>query len=159
MLQFHLVPVPEASPEVLAQATKIVNLANAAYNRLFPGDRLRPNSIAEEYVQGFLILAHLDANPVGTVTIFIQEDKIKINLLAVSREAKGQQVGANILDFVDKIGREKGLQKLWLEAVDRSNLVQYYLSIGFTEAFRTLMPIGSWGAPETFDLVTMSRPC
>lgn len=159
MLEFSEIPVSIAPAQVLQQATELINQANAVQNRLFPGDRLAPDSIANDYGHWLLVLGFMKGIMVATMTCEMREGDVKIGLLSVAPDHQGHQLGAKMLRRADQIALEKGLPSLILEAVDRGGLVPYYIKHGFKENSREQRPIGSWGAPEPFDLVTLSRKC
>lgn len=157
MLEFREALVSEASEDFLRFATLVVNRANAAKVRIFPGERLEPDGIVDDYAHTFLTLAYHGAAPVATMVTHAIPPALKVELVAVVPESQGQGLTRFILDRADHLAGRQGLDRLLIEAVDMGGLIPYYQRLGFVEEFRELRPIGYWGASIPFDLVTMSR--
>lgn len=158
-LEFRQVLVANADPDLLSRVTRLINIANAPFARIFPGERLEANTISEEYGPYNLITVYENDSLVGTMSNIVVDNGLKIELLAVAPEAQGRQIASTIADQAGSFAVALGLPKIWLEAVEIGNLVPYYKRLGFQEDFRKRMPVGYWDSFEEFDLVTLSRAC
>ncbi len=156
-VEFVRIPIPEASEDLLKKATEIINLANAKYDRIFPGLRMDNYPLERDYIDYQLVLAKSEGEVIGTMTLIESKGGLKIELLAVSPKAHGQGMGSQLLAEASQQAKGQGLNRIWLEALDQGNLVNYYLSQGFQEDFREDKPIGFWNSSEPFVLVTLSR--
>jgi ribosomal protein S18 acetylase RimI-like enzyme len=158
VLEFRQVEVKEADPALLSEVTALINVANTVFSRLFPGERLEPNTIADKHREYNLVTVYEDGLLIATMSTIAVDGGLKVELLAVAPEAQGRQVAKLVLDQAGSIAESLGLPKVWLEAVEIGNLVPYYKKLGFTEDLRRRMPLGYWDSFEEFDLVTLSRP-
>lgn len=69
------------------------------------------------------------------------EDKVgQIRYMAVDTDQQGKGLGKLILDFLEKKGKEIGLQKIELQA--RENAVEFYKSAGYSLREKTFL---LWG--------------
>jgi GNAT superfamily N-acetyltransferase len=145
------------SAEEISELTDLINRANAGKTRIFPGERLGPNSLLAEYSGCRTLILRQNEQPVGTVTTRKEEEGLMVLLLAVDPSATGQALGSILINHAESLAQEMGLSELRLDAVDHGRLVPYYLGEGFREDSRMLLPEGHWGALVPFHLVRMCR--
>ncbi len=157
-VDFCEIQVADASKELLAAATRIVNEANAAHVRIFPDERLEPDEIEQDYAAYLLVLATKGDRHLASMTAIEKDGGLKVELLAVAPNVQKAGLGKQMLHRAVEIAAAKGLDRVWLEAVDHGRLVAFYRGHGFVEDFRKRMPVGTWASSEAFDLVTLSYP-
>ena len=156
-LTIESVAISALGPGPLREVSDLINRANYAYPRIFPGDRTSPARFTEVYGDCLVLVARHAAQAVATVTVATVGDALKVYVLAAAPEAQGRGLGALMLRAAETEARARGLRNLELDAVETGNLVSYYVRSGFEEISRKTMPIGQWGAQAPFELVTLRR--
>jgi len=146
------------SPSSLQVMTDLINDANRARPRIFPGDRLAENTIQDDYRDCVAIFAEGPTQLVACVLVKPIESALWLYLLAVSARLQGQGLGRQTILAAGRFAQDASLARLELEAVDSGGLVPYYRKLGFEEATRTLKPAGHWHSSTPFELVKMTRP-
>lgn len=157
-LRFELLPIAASDPSRLADVTSLVNRANAGRRGVFPGERLRPDTLAGHYGGREMLLLWDGSNPIGVLLVDGREDGFWVFLLAIAPEKQGTGLGESMLEETGRLARERGFTSLILEAVDTGRLLNFYARLGFEEVGRQRCEVGHWGATAPFDLVKMTRP-
>lgn len=95
------------------------------------GDPFRPADVGPS---GAVLLARLDGEPVGTVTLRPREGKeAEIKRMYVSEHVRGRGVGAALLTTLEQIARKRGYGRVVLETgIRQPEATGMYLAAGYT---------------------------
>jgi GNAT superfamily N-acetyltransferase len=135
------------------------------YDRMLPLDRFaawyRDEVLAEcEAAKGKALIAEYDGRLVGYATVLVdvvadKRDEIAhsyalVGELLVTREARGEGVGARLLAECERVAREGGAKWLRIEALARnSGARRLYERCGFSDHFLQMeKPLGSSQIPD-----------
>lgn len=80
----------------------------------------------------FTLLAQEDNQVVGYITIICDSGVAQIEPLMVDPDKKGQGIGSALLQEAEKVAKEKGIHKLWLETGQDWKAKDFYLKHGYT---------------------------
>lgn len=155
--EVEFLPVASMSGAELAEMRDLVILANADRRDLFPGPRLGPHTLEEQYGDDLAMRIRENGELVACGTVNPKEDALWVYILAVHPAKRGCGLGARLVDAAEAKASAAGKPRLRLQAVETGRLIAYYLRLGFEEEARERMPIGHWGAREPFDLVTLGK--
>jgi GNAT superfamily N-acetyltransferase len=158
-LSFESYTVSTLSLQRAEEIASVINRANYAFPRIFPGDRISVEGLFKSYGASTLYLARIGSQAVATFALESQEECLRVYVLAVVPEAQGKRLGEAMLAEADRIAVRLGRHFLELEAIDTGGLIAYYVRIGFHEVSRETKPIGHWRSSVPFDLVTLRRAC
>jgi GNAT superfamily N-acetyltransferase len=153
---FDLQPLEYLGEPLLDELVHLVNEANRARIRVFPGDRTSRAGLAS-YSNCFALRAIRESRSIGLVLLESREMRLHLSLLAVAPAWQGKGIGSALLARAERYALSLGLEAVSLDVVNRDALVNYYLSLGFVELSRQQMPIGHWGALDAFELLSMSK--
>lgn len=82
--------------------------------------------------ESFTLVAEEDENIVGYITVVCDSGVAQIEPLMVDPDKKGQGIGSALLEETEKIAKEKGIHKLWLETDKEWKAKEFYLKHGYT---------------------------
>lgn len=110
--------------ESLGDATvqQLISLINAAYHRhswLFPNDRLNETEFYEETAgKEFVLLSGQVQNLVGCAMIYAEADYLYFGLAAIDLTQQSQGYGAQLLQFIEEIAKQRKLSRIKLISVE-----------------------------------------
>jgi GNAT superfamily N-acetyltransferase len=87
-----------------------------------------PNFFKEE----FTLIAKEGDEVIGYITIICDSGVAQIEPLMVDPDKKGQGIGSDLLQEAEKIAKEKGIHKIWLETGEDWKAKEFYLKHGYT---------------------------
>ncbi len=151
-------PMLDLSETEIDEITALVNVANRDHRGVFPGDRLGPGYLLEDYGDTLALSGRNQARLIACGALLNKENALWLYILAAHPDHRGQGLGAEMMLQAEKLAKRNGLPNLMLQAVDQGTLVAYYLSQGFKEVKRETKPEGHWGAVDSFELVDLIRP-
>ncbi|MEO8535669.1 MAG: GNAT family N-acetyltransferase [Flavobacterium sp.] len=71
---------------------------------------------------------------VAIVSCFIADDEMQFRKLATLEEYQGKGIASQLLDFILKLAKEKGLKKVWCNA--RSDKKAFYEKFGMSDTHK-----------------------
>jgi GNAT superfamily N-acetyltransferase len=131
----------------------------ASVSFMAPLPRTTAESFFEKALQGvqqgdrILLAAFVDSKLVGTVQILIatppnQPHRADVAKLLVSRSARGQGVGARLMEHAEEVSRLAGKTLLVLDTATGGNAERLYMRLGWTRAGviprYAMYPDGTW---------------
>ncbi len=123
----------EYTQEYQTQLEKLKSTVWSAADIEHYGDN-QPYFFKEE----FTLLAKEGDDVVGYITLICDSGVAQIEPLMVDPEKKGQGIGLYLLQEAEKLAKEKGVHKLWLETGEGWKAKEFYLKHGYS--IRTELP-------------------
>src|SRR5437899_621213 len=115
-LQISIIEAEKLDDDTVRQ---LINLVNAAYHRhewLFPNDRLMNTAEFHEETAGkeLVLLTGASGKLVGSAMIYPEEDYLYLGMAAVELTQQSQGYGAQLLQVIAEIARQRKLARLKL---------------------------------------------
>lgn len=66
----------------------------------------------------------------------IKDDRMKINLLWVEREARQNNIGRNLMLRAERAAKKAGCNRIILNTIHQMNVLEFYKKLGYTVASR-----------------------
>lgn len=82
----------------------------------------------------------IEGKLVSIVSCFITDDEMQFRKLATLQEYQGKGIASELLNFVLKLAKEKGLKKVWCNA--RSNKKSFYEKFGMSDTHKIFTKAG-----------------
>lgn len=103
------------------------------------------SAITEQLARGYeyFIITRND-NPAGYAAIVPEAEKMMLSKIYVKKAMRGTGLGQKMLELVENICRERGINSIWL-TVNKNNLnsIEWYTRMGFINAGPTVQDIGN----------------
>ncbi|HXB70256.1 MAG TPA: GNAT family N-acetyltransferase [Candidatus Acidoferrales bacterium] len=161
MVEIRQLNAAEGLPYLGALAEVLLDCVEggASVSFMAPLPRATAESFFEKVLQGvqqgdrILLAAFVDSKLVGTVQILIatppnQPHRADVAKLLVVRSARGQGVGARLMEHVEEASRLAGKTLLVLDTATGGNAETLYLRLGWTRVGvipkYALFPDGTW---------------
>ena len=81
-----------------------------------------------------------DEKLVCIISCFISDDEMQFRKLATLEQYQGKGIASELLDYVLKLAKEKGIKKVWCNA--RSNKTSFYEKFGMTKTPHVFTKLG-----------------
>jgi GNAT superfamily N-acetyltransferase len=161
MIEIRQLNATEGLPYLRALAEVLLDCVEggASVSFMAPLPRATAESFFEKVLQGvqqgdrILLAAFIDSKLVGTVQILIatppnQPHRADVAKLLVLRSARGQGVGARLMEHVEEASRLAGKTLLVLDTATGGNAEKLYACLGWTRVgvipHYALFPDGTW---------------
>jgi len=131
------------------ELNKVVEVTNEAFNIPYQEEEYDikynepPEALIEEFKKGEtkVLVAEEDGQIIGTVRYkkasekFVPHDinSIEIHKLAVLLKYRNKEIGAQLMQEVEKMVKNEGFDQIVLEAMLEKNLPQHYKKLGYEE--------------------------
>ena len=88
--------------------------------------------LPEFFKEEFTLLAKDGDGIVGYITVICDSGVAQIEPLMIHPDYKGKGIGSALLAEAEKLAKEKGIHKLWLETGEDWKAKEFYLKHGYT---------------------------
>ena len=122
-----------------AQAAFLLRVAFAEVAALYTPEALEATLVDTETLrrrmtgEGAVWLAFVETRAVGTVSAIPRSEGLHVRSMAVHPESRGRGVGRALLDAVERFGRDRGHQRIFLRTTPfLTSAIALYSRSGFT---------------------------